>query len=63
MRMIVESPANGGQREVLHPRSNEEILKVVERSIREGLKVTFQPPSLEEAFISIVGGSIDDEDA
>jgi len=63
MRMIVESPANGGQREVLHPRSNEEILKVVERSIREGLKVTFQPPSLEEAFINIVGGSIDDEDA
>ena len=63
MRMIVESQANGGQREVLHPRSNEEILEVVERSIRDGLKVTFQPPSLEEAFISIVGGSIDDEDA
>jgi ABC-2 type transport system ATP-binding protein len=63
MRMIVESSANGGKREVLHPRSNEEILKVVERSIREGLKVTFQPPSLEEAFINIVGGSIDDEDA
>ena len=63
MRMIVESSANGGKREVLHPRSNEEILKVVERSIREGLKVTFQPPSLDEAFINIVGGSIDDEDA
>jgi len=63
MRMIVESQADGGQREVVHPRSNEEILKVVERSIREGLKVTFQPPSLEEAFINIVGGSIDDEDA
>jgi ABC-2 type transport system ATP-binding protein len=63
MRMIIESPVDGGQREVLHPRSNEEILKVVERSIRDNLKVTFQPPSLEEAFISIVGGSIDDEAA
>jgi len=61
MRMIVEPLVNGGQREVLHPSSNEEILKIVERSVREGLKVTFQPPSLEEAFINIVGGSIDDE--
>ncbi len=63
MRMIVESSENGGKREVLHPRSNEEILKAVERGIRDGLKITFQPPSLEEAFISIVGGSIDDEDS
>jgi len=63
MRIIVESSADGGRRETLHPRSNEEILKVVERSVRQGLKVTFQPPSLEEAFISIVGGSIEDEDA
>ena len=63
MRMVVESSENGGKREVLHPRSNEEILKAVERSIKEGLKITFQPPSLEEAFISIVGGSIDDEDS
>lgn len=61
MRMIIEPLVNGGQREVLHPSSNEEILKIVERSVREGLKVTFQPPSLEEAFINIVGGSIDDE--
>ncbi|MGD0318779.1 MAG: ABC transporter ATP-binding protein [Nitrososphaerales archaeon] len=61
MRMIVEPLVNGGRREVLHPSSNEEILKIVERSVREGLKVTFQPPSLEEAFINIVGGSIDDE--
>ena len=59
MRIIVESPMDGGQREVLHPRSNEEILKVIEGSIQDRLKVTFQPPSLEEAFISIVGGSID----
>ena len=63
MRMIVESPTDGGQREVLHPRSNGEILKVVEDSVRNNLRVTFQPPSLEEAFISIVGGSIDDETA
>jgi len=63
MRIIVESPMDGGQREVLHPRSNEEILKVIEGSIQDRLKVTFQPPSLEEAFISIVGGSIDDEAA
>ena len=63
MRMIVESPTDGGEREVLHPRSNEEILKVIEGSIQKNLKVTFQPPSLEEAFISIVGGSIDDEAA
>ncbi|OGS49097.1 MAG: hypothetical protein A3K68_03025 [Euryarchaeota archaeon RBG_16_68_13] len=62
MRLIVEAPGgNGNSREVLHPSSNEEILRVVERAIREGLKVTFQPPSLEEAFIHIVGGSIDDE--
>lgn len=63
MRMVVESSENGGKREVLHPRSNEEILKAVERGIRDGLKITFQPPSLEEAFISIVGESIDDEDS
>jgi ABC-2 type transport system ATP-binding protein len=63
MRIIVESPTNGGEREVLHPRSNEEILKVIEGSIQKNLKVTFQPPSLEEAFISIVGGSIEDEAA
>jgi ABC-2 type transport system ATP-binding protein len=63
MRMIVEPLVNGGEREVLHPSSNEEILKIVERSVQGGLKVTFQPPSLEEAFINIVGGSIDNEAA
>ena len=64
MRLIVEAPTgNGNNREVLHPSSNEEILRVVERAIRDGLKVTFQPPSLEEAFIQIVGGAIDDEAA
>ncbi len=63
MRMLVEAPGNGGAREVVHPANNEEILAVVERCIRQGLKVTFQPPSLEEAFLAIVGGSIDDEAA
>jgi ABC-2 type transport system ATP-binding protein len=64
MRLIVESAhGDADSRQVLHPSSDQEILAVVERSIREGLKVTFQPPSLEEAFIHIVGGSIDDEAA
>lgn len=63
MRIIVEPLANGGAREVLHPASNEEILRIVERSVQGGLKVTFQPPSLEEAFINIVGRSIDNEAA
>ncbi len=64
MRLIVESAhSDADSRQVLHPSSDQEILAVVERSIREGLKVTFQPPSLEEAFIHIVGGSIDDEAA
>ena len=64
MRLIVESAqGDADSRQVVHPSSDQEILAVVERSIREGLKVTFQPPSLEEAFIHIVGGSIDDEAA
>jgi len=64
MRLIVESAhGDADSRQVLHPSSDQEILAVVERSIREGLKVSFQPPSLEEAFIHIVGGSIDDEAA
>jgi len=64
MRLIVESAhGDADSRQVVHPSSDQEILTVVERSIREGLKVTFQPPSLEEAFIHIVGGSIDDEAA
>jgi len=62
MRLIVESAqGDADSRQVVHPSSDQEILAVVERSIREGLKVTFQPPSLEEAFIQLVGGSIDDE--
>src|SRR5213083_691914 len=63
MRVIVEpASGNGGQREVLVPRSDEEILSIVERGLREKRKVTFKPASLEEAFIKIVGGSIESED-
>src|SRR3989440_8512445 len=64
MRVIVEHPAgNGtGPPEVLEPRSAEEILAIVERGLREKRKVTFKPASLEEAFIKIVGGSIEVED-
>jgi len=40
----------------------EEILAIVERGLREKRKVTFKPASLEEAFIKIVGGSIESED-
>ena len=60
MRVIVEA-SNGNGREVLSPRSNEEILAIVERSIRDGRRVTFQPPTLEDAFIQLVGGSIENE--
>ncbi len=63
MRVIVEpASGNGGQREILVPRSDEEILAIVERGLRGKRKVTFKAASLEEAFIKIVGGSIESED-
>jgi len=63
MRVIVEpASGNGAEREILVPRSDEEILAIVERGLREKRKVTFKPASLEEAFIKIVGGSIESED-
>jgi len=62
MRVVIEA-SNGNGREVLSPKSNEEILAIVQRSIREGRRVTFQPPTLEDAFIRIVGGSIENETA
>jgi ABC-2 type transport system ATP-binding protein len=63
MRVIVEPlvPSDANGREVLTPASDQEILTIVERGLREGRKVTFKPPSLEDAFIEIVGGSIDVE--
>ena len=61
-RVIIEPVvANGGNREVLTPRSNQEIIEIVQRGLQEGKKVTFEPPTLEEAFIRMVGGSIDDD--
>ena len=64
MRVIME-PAGGngsGPPEVLEPRSDEEILAIVERGLREKRRVTFKPASLEDAFIKLVGGSIESED-
>ncbi len=63
MRVIVEPAAGNGSAppEVLEPSSDEEILAIVERGLREKRKVTFKPASLEEAFIKIVGGSIESE--
>jgi len=63
MQVIVESNENGGERKVLSPTSDQEILQVVQRGIQEGKRVTFKPPTLEDAFIAMVGGSIDDESA
>ncbi|MCI4371270.1 MAG: ABC transporter ATP-binding protein [Thermoplasmata archaeon] len=63
MRVIIEAGAGNGSRpEVLEPRSDEEILAIVERGLREKRRVTFKPASLEDAFIKIVGGSIESED-
>jgi len=61
-RVVVEPvAANGNGREVLSAKTDAEILAVVERALREGHKVTLKPTSLEEAFIQVVGGSIDEE--
>jgi ABC-2 type transport system ATP-binding protein len=63
MRVIMEPMAgNGSAVEVLEPRSDEEVLAIVERGLREKRKVTFKPASLEDAFIKMVGGSIESED-
>jgi ABC-type multidrug transport system ATPase subunit len=63
MRVIMEPMAgNGSAVEVLEPRSDEEVLAIVERGLRDKRKVTFKPASLEDAFIKIVGGSIESED-
>ena len=60
MRVIVEpAKANGGERQVLNPKSDGEILGIVQRSLVQGDRVTFQPPTLEDAFIKLVGGTID----
>ncbi len=61
IQVIVESNNNGGERQVLSPTSDQEIVAIVQRGIQEGKRVTFKPPTLEDAFIAMVGGSIDDE--
>jgi ABC-2 type transport system ATP-binding protein len=63
MQVIVEANGNGGERQVLSPTSDEEIVQIVQRGIREGKRVTFKPPTLEDAFIAMVGGGIDDASA
>ncbi len=63
MQVIVESNNNGGERLVLSPSSDQEIVEIVQRGIQEGKRVTFKPPTLEDAFIAMVGGGIDDEGA
>ena len=63
MQVIVESANNGNGRQVLSPTSDEEIVQIVQQGIREGRRVTFKPPTLEDAFIAMVGGGIDDESA
>ncbi len=65
MQVVVESPnqANGNGREVLTPRTDQEILAIVQQGIQEGKRVTFKPPTLEDAFIALVGGGSDDEGA
>lgn len=64
MRVLMEPAAGDGSgpMEVLEPHSDEEILAIVERGLREKRKVTFKPASLEDAFIKIVGGTIESED-
>jgi ABC-type multidrug transport system ATPase subunit len=64
MRVIMEPVAGNGSAppEVLEPRTEEDVLAIVERGLREKRRVTFKPPSLEDAFIKIVGGTIESED-
>ena len=64
MKVIVEAAnGNGGAREVLSPKSEEDVLHIVQRGLQEKRRVTFKPTSLEDAFIALVGGGIDDESA
>jgi ABC-2 type transport system ATP-binding protein len=62
MRVLVEPMVSddASKRELLTPNSNQEILEIIERGLRENMKITFKPPSLEDAFIRLVGESIED---
>lgn len=65
MQVVIEPAVGdgGSNKEVLTPRSNQEILEIVQRGVRENRRVVFKPPTLEEAFIKLVGGSIENEAA
>jgi ABC-2 type transport system ATP-binding protein len=62
MRVLVEPllANDNAKRELLTPNSNHEIMEIIERGLRENMKVTFKPPSLEDAFIRLVGESIEE---
>jgi ABC-2 type transport system ATP-binding protein len=61
-KLILEKPgATASEREIFSPKSNQEIIETIQRGLREGKHVTFKPPTLEEAFIHYVGGSIEEE--
>jgi ABC-2 type transport system ATP-binding protein len=62
MRVLVEPlVANeSNKRELLTPNSNQEILEIIQKGLRENMKITFKPPSLEDAFIRLVGEPIED---
>lgn len=62
IKVILQPP--GGttlDREVRIPKTHQEMIEIIQQGIKEGKHVTFKPPSLDEAFIHFVGGSIDEE--
>jgi hypothetical protein len=62
-KVILEKPGgNVRDREILRPKTDQEIIEAIQRGLREGKHVTFKPPTLEEAFIHYTGGSIEEED-
>jgi ABC-2 type transport system ATP-binding protein len=62
MRVLIEPLVanDGSSAELLTPSSNQEVLQIIERGLRDNMKVTFKPPTLEDAFIKLVGGTIED---
>jgi len=63
-KVLLERPGSTTHdREVLVPKSDQEMMEIIQRGLKEGKRVTFKPPSLDEAFIHFVGGSIEEETA
>jgi ABC-2 type transport system ATP-binding protein len=61
-KVILQAPgATTLDREISTPKSDQEMVEIIQRGLREGKHVTFKPPSLDEAFIHFVGGSIEEE--